>query len=323
MTEAPQLTKTPLVMLVDDQEWMSRSLESILSPEGFAVLKAYTGSQALSLAERVPPDAIILDRHLPDMNGVDVCRELRESGILRPSTPVFMLSAGPVNREDRVESLRAGAWELLRPPFDPEVLILQMRVFLGAKQEVDVTKEEGLIDLSTGLYNLKGLIKRLDELGSAAARYRRALACVAIGPDRNLLRTRDTSPENGISKARRKRDVLTPASAGLTETVRGVTRISDVVGRVSESDFIVVAPDTDERGASVLADRILSALESQNPSGDSVLGGGFLAGYYAVNDAKAESPAPADVLTRAKLALLQSQKLKGQRRRISSFVRPN
>lgn len=322
MTEPLQLTKTPLVMLVDDQEWMSRSLESILSPEGFAVLKAYTGSQALSLAERVPPDAIILDRHLPDMNGVDVCRELRESGILRPSTPVFMLSAGPVNREDRVESLRAGAWELLRPPFDPEVLILQMRVFLGAKQEVDVTREEGLIDLSTGLYNVKGLIKRLDELGSAAARYRRALACVAIGPDRDLLQRRDTGPEDGISEARSK-DAPASASVDLTETVRGVTRISDVVGRVSESDFIVVAPDTDERGASVLAERILSALESQDPSGDGILGGGFLAGYYAVNDAQVESPAPADVLTRAKLALLQSQKQKGQRRRISPFVRPN
>ena len=62
---------TPLVLLVDDQEWTSRSIESILRPKGHVVLKAYTGRQALDLVQKVSPDAMIVDFHLPDLDDLD------------------------------------------------------------------------------------------------------------------------------------------------------------------------------------------------------------------------------------------------------------
>src|SRR5690554_6500708 len=62
MDNAPEFT--PLVLLVDDQEWTSRSIESILRPKGHVVLKAYTGQQAIELVTKVNPDAVIVDVHL-------------------------------------------------------------------------------------------------------------------------------------------------------------------------------------------------------------------------------------------------------------------
>ena len=99
---------TPLVLLVDDQEWTSRSIESILRPKGHVVLKAYTGQQALDLVQKVSPDALIVDVHLPDIDGIDLVRQLRESPTIRSMTPILMITADSVGRAERLEALAAG-----------------------------------------------------------------------------------------------------------------------------------------------------------------------------------------------------------------------
>ena len=67
----------PIVLLIEDQEWTARSLESILGPNGCAVFKAYTGHQGLDILRRVIPDLILVDCHLPDMTGTQVLRQLK------------------------------------------------------------------------------------------------------------------------------------------------------------------------------------------------------------------------------------------------------
>ena len=57
----------PLVLIANDQEWSARSLESILGPNGYSVIRAYTGQQALDRARTAHPDLIILDAQMPDM----------------------------------------------------------------------------------------------------------------------------------------------------------------------------------------------------------------------------------------------------------------
>jgi len=63
MSSSSPEPRPSLVLIADDQEWMSRSIESILQPNGFAVLRAFTGRQCLALAERAEPDAVILNLH--------------------------------------------------------------------------------------------------------------------------------------------------------------------------------------------------------------------------------------------------------------------
>src|SRR5215218_5777770 len=70
--------RPPLVLVANDQEWSARSLESILGPNGYAVLRAYTGRQALDLAKTTQPDIVILDSKMSDMTGIELCALLRE-----------------------------------------------------------------------------------------------------------------------------------------------------------------------------------------------------------------------------------------------------
>src|SRR5688572_13633034 len=149
---------TPLVLLVDDQEWTSRSIESILRPKGHVVLKAYTGQQALDLVQKVSPDALIVDVHLPDIDGIDLVRRLRASPTIQSMTPVLMITGGSVGRAERLEALGAGAWDILTHPVDPNELILRMETFVRAKQDSDKLRDEGLTDPGTGFYNTRGIL---------------------------------------------------------------------------------------------------------------------------------------------------------------------
>src|ERR1044071_7251086 len=83
--EAPRPAR---ILIANDQEWAARSVESILVAEGYEVQRAYTGRQALQRALEQPPDLIILDNQMPDLNGVEVCRLLRQDPRIGLATPI-------------------------------------------------------------------------------------------------------------------------------------------------------------------------------------------------------------------------------------------
>lgn len=240
---------TPLVLLVDDQEWTSRSLESVLRPKGHVVVKAYTGRQALELVPKINPDAIIVDFHLPDMDGVDLARKLKQADNVHAATPLFMMSTGTIGRAQRLEALGAGAWDILRHPVDPAELVLRLDTFVRAKAEADFFREEGLTDHSTGTYNTRGLVRRTAELSAEAVRSNRPVAVVTIGPEWSPTDARDEGEE---SRDRRLAEILQSALRG-----------SDTLGRFGPGEFAIVAPATDREGATRLAERILDMVRSQ------------------------------------------------------------
>lgn len=125
---------SPLALIGDAHEWSARSLDSILTPKGYSVLRTSTGTELLEHAPRVQPDLVILDLTLPEAGGIELCRELRSSGAISPATPVLITSSGPVTRDVRVAALRAGAWECASFPLDAEVLLLKLDAFRRAKR---------------------------------------------------------------------------------------------------------------------------------------------------------------------------------------------
>ncbi len=120
----------PLVLIANDQEWSARSLESILGPSGYSVVRAYTGQQALERARTAQPDLIILDAQMPDIHGFEVCRMLRSDPRFSATTPIVITTSGPSGRTQRLEAYRAGAWEFLGQPLDGEALLLKLTTFL-------------------------------------------------------------------------------------------------------------------------------------------------------------------------------------------------
>lgn len=299
MDNAPDFT--PLVLLVDDQEWTSRSIESILRPKGHVVLKAYTGQQALELVGKVNPDAIIVDVHLPDIDGIDLVRKLKESPTVQATTPVLMITASSVGKAERLEALSAGAWDILTHPVDANELVLRMDTFVRAKQASDQTREEGLTDPGTGFYNVRGILKRAKEIGADAIRFDRPMACIALGP--HALGADEQDQERAASFAEE-------VARRVASALRATTRISDTVGRLGPGEFVIVAPGTDDKGALRLADRIMEAAEKV--AQEQGIGSASLdelrrlrAGFCAVRGS--EPLTAEDLLLKATMALRRAQ----------------
>jgi diguanylate cyclase (GGDEF)-like protein len=289
MSAFTRRTHPPVVLIIDDQEWSTRSLESILAPSGFAVMRAFTVKQGLERVRTHAPDAVFVDLTLPDDDGLQVCRALRDDPQVGPGTPVFITTPERPTRRQRLEAFRAGAWDVLGYPIDAEELVLRLDAYVQAKFQADRLKEEGLIDPATGLYNLRGLERRAEELCSWAYRERQSLACVVFAP-----RAADSDDDQ----------VTTHLVHEVTAAFRKSGRISDVIGRLGRTEIAVLAPSTGAGGATHLAMRLAEAIGASGP----VPGGIDLrAGYDAVDNVREHPTDARDLLTRATLALRKSR----------------
>lgn len=119
-----QQTKA-LILVVDDEPAILRALRTILSRQGYQVETAETGRQTLDLHERRHPDLILLDLGLPDMDGMEIVREVRAWS----STPIVVLSVRGEER-DKVQALDLGADDYLVKPFGVDELLARIRASL-------------------------------------------------------------------------------------------------------------------------------------------------------------------------------------------------
>jgi two-component system, OmpR family, response regulator MprA len=131
-------TGTERVLVVDDDHSLRRMLERSLLAEGFAVQAVADGGAALAAIERSAPDLVVLDVGLPGMDGLAVCRRLRDKGF---GLPVLMLTARDAVA-DRVAGLDVGADDYLVKPFATEELVARLRALMrrgaGAGQRLSL-----------------------------------------------------------------------------------------------------------------------------------------------------------------------------------------
>jgi len=123
------------VLVVEDDPKLLRALERGLRFEGYEVLGAATGEEALVHARSGEFDAVVLDLLLPDLDGFSVCRSLRAEGVLTPVLMLTALSAVP----DRIRGLDDGADDYLVKPFDFGELLARLRVLIRRGPSVHPT----------------------------------------------------------------------------------------------------------------------------------------------------------------------------------------
>jgi two-component system, OmpR family, phosphate regulon response regulator PhoB len=121
------------VLIVDDDPDILVLLSYHMQQEGYEPLRAGTGRQALEIVSQENPDLIILDLMLPDLDGIEVCRNLRLGENSR-NIPVIMLTAR-AEEADRVMGLETGADDYVTKPFSPKELTLRVRSILRRKKE--------------------------------------------------------------------------------------------------------------------------------------------------------------------------------------------
>jgi two-component system KDP operon response regulator KdpE len=145
----------PRVLVVDDEQQILRALRVILREAGFEALPAATGEEALDLAALQRPDAAIIDLLLPDIDGVELARRLREW----TDMPLIVLSA--VGDEDaKVRALAAGADDYVTKPFGPRELVARLQANLRRiapeREEAEVSVDGLEVDLARRTVRVQG-----------------------------------------------------------------------------------------------------------------------------------------------------------------------
>ena len=116
---------TQTVLLADDDAKIRELLELYLTKEGFAVVHASDGAEAILKAQQLKPDLIVLDIMMPVMDGMEVCRQVRKFS----RVPVIMLTAR-LEDEDRIQGLELGADDYVSKPFNPRELVARVKAVL-------------------------------------------------------------------------------------------------------------------------------------------------------------------------------------------------
>jgi two-component system KDP operon response regulator KdpE len=133
------------ILVVDDEERMVRFIRLNLEHDGFQVVEAFRGGQAIDKIRSSLPDLVLLDVMLPDIDGFEVLRIIRETS----AVPVIMLTAKG-EEEDRVRGLEMGADDYITKPFSPRELVSRVRAVLRRTETLGVSTH-GLIEVDDRL----------------------------------------------------------------------------------------------------------------------------------------------------------------------------
>jgi two-component system, cell cycle response regulator len=244
------------IAIVDDDAAIRRLVKFYLTRAGFDTIECTTGEEARQMLATSEWDLAILDRRLPDMDGVVLAHELRSSRSLR-ARYVIMLT-GEDDQEAKVEGLELGADDYITKPFQNAELLARIR---AGKRIVDLQKELyeankrlELLSITDGLTRLYNHRYFQDELARAfeeSARYDRPLSLAIV--DIDFFKKVNDTYGHAVGD-----EVLKCVSQLFRDSVRS----TDLVARYGGEEFAVMMPETELDDAITFAEKIRSLVES-------------------------------------------------------------
>lgn len=250
MTSNPQtqLDQNPVVLLVDDSEFVHRLLNARLKTESIQIVSAVNGVEGLELAKSNPPALILLDLEMPVMDGFETLRQLMEDPTTR-NIPVIVLS-GQDTTQDKVTAFDLGASDFVSKPFELTELRARLRSALRISTLLRMLEQRAQIDGLTGLYNRSHFDMRWNEEYESSIRHGKSLTLVMIDIDQ-FKSVNDTFGH--------------PAGdaviAGMANLLHKHLRSSDIACRYGGEEFALILPDTTPEDAKGLCERIRIACE--------------------------------------------------------------
>ncbi len=172
------------ILVVEDQQTMANYIKRALEEQGYAVDLAFTGREALDWADVVDFDLIVLDIMLPEIDGITVCKTLRNQG---NQVPILMLTARDTV-DDRVIGLDAGADDYLVKPFELKELLARLRA-LSRRQSVNTAKTSTLTVADLSMDTITHIVMRQGNIINLTAKEYAVLECLMREPNRILTRT--------------------------------------------------------------------------------------------------------------------------------------
>lgn len=133
------------ILVIDDDELVSQTLQRALKLYGYHVMVARSGTEGLQLARRHRPDLFVLDIIMPGADGYQVCRQIRGDPLLKEIPVLFLTAKG--KDEDKIEGFRAGADDYLSKPFNMEELQLRLQAILRRMGGTEPEEEEPIVQV--------------------------------------------------------------------------------------------------------------------------------------------------------------------------------
>ena len=247
------------VLVVDDDPALLRLIVKIVSSAGHHVSQAENGRQARDLILREPPDLVVCDWDMPELDGLELCRQIRRQPLAQ--YVYFVLLTGKSGGDDMVEGLGAGADDFVTKPINRAVLLARLEAgsrVLRMERQLRMASEQ---DPLTGVLNRRAFHERFVQEWERAARYGHPLSCVMVDLD-FFKRINDT---HGHAAG----DATLTAVASL---LKDECRPSDVLCRYGGEEFCVLLTETNEAGAAQWAERVRAAISGAAiPAADVVL----------------------------------------------------
>jgi len=228
------------ILIVEDDRDVGEMLERYFTYQGYEILYALRGGDALDLCRQKLPDLVVLDIMLPDMDGYEVCTQLRSS--LRTShIPIIFLTQKD-ERSDRIAGLELGADDYITKPFDMEELGLRVQNALRR------ARYENLTNPTTGLPSSKLIEEQLRELMQ-----RTGWAILYIGVNH-------LQPFNEVYGFVASADVFRFLAMVLTDVMDELGSPEDFIGHIDNNNFIII---TTTSRAQTIADAIKGRFDAE------------------------------------------------------------
>src|SRR3954469_17057185 len=239
-TQEVPVSTQPLVLVADDEPRITKLVSIALGEEGFRVVTANSGEEALQKAEDVRPDIVLLDIVMPDLDGIEVMRQLRER---RPVAVILLTAKG--SPADKAKGLDLGADDYIAKPFHPDELAARVRAVL--RRSSGASPGSGILAFDdVEIYLERRMVTRNGELVQLSRTEWLLLQHLAANAGKVVLHTELLTKVWGpeyrddlqylrvwVSRVRRKLGAA-PGEAGRIKTFQGIGYLLDVDGSTSE-----------------------------------------------------------------------------------------
>lgn len=237
------------LLVVDDQPINIQAIHQIFA-DTHDVFMATNGQQALDFCSRTPPDLVLLDVEMSGMDGLEVCRRLKQNVDTR-SIPVIFVTAN--NSPDHENACwLAGGVDFVNKPVNPMTLQNRVRAHLTLKFQFDLLHDLAFVDGLTGVANRRLFDERLEAEWRRCKRSQLPLSLIMIDIDYFKLYNDHYGHQMGD-------DCLRAVASALKTRV---LRPYDLLARYGGEEFVCLLPETDLAGATVIANALLDAVHA-------------------------------------------------------------
>ena len=237
------------ILIVDDDEVELKRDSDVLTEVGYEVVGCRSGAEAMEYLHNNPVELVLLDVNMPEMNGYDVCLNIRKHFPLDDLPIIFLTNQE--NEASVTQGFQSGASDFVCKTAAPDILLARIGVHLRLSRSLRNLRDISLTDDLTGAYNRRHAICSLRELFACSTRYGTTFSIVYF--DLNGLK-KINDQHGHLAGDLLLRSVVTACNKLLRE--------SDMLFRMGGDEFLVICPDTDLKGAFVCAERMQEAVKA-------------------------------------------------------------